>query len=144
MFPYQFRMSCYVTRVEVRNSQVKQDIEDICDVENAKIEAVHLCSHGILHADFDAEEPERLHEQVGQQYPEQSGKQSLFHLLSLLLVCVSVYFPNLLKIPVCTYVKGLLVDKHLFGLLATVHIAGTPFPVGILVNNDTHAVFGRF
>ena len=68
----ELRMLRDVAGVEVGDPQVEQYIEDIGQVEDREVEAVHLVAHGVLHAHLDAEYPQRLDNEVGQQYPEQA------------------------------------------------------------------------
>ena len=63
-----------VACVEVGDAQVEQDIEDVTEVEDGEIEAIHLVADSILHAYLDAENPEGFHQQVGQQHPKESGE----------------------------------------------------------------------
>ena len=72
MFDNKVRMACYVAGVEVGDAKVEEYVEDIAQVEDGEIEAVHLGTDGVLHAHIDAQNPERLDQQVGQQYPEKS------------------------------------------------------------------------
>ena len=61
-----------IARIEVGHAQVKQYVENVSEVENGNIEAVHLGANGVLHSDLDAEQPERFDQQICQQNPEQS------------------------------------------------------------------------
>ena len=64
-----------VAGVEVGDAKVQQDVEDIGEVEDGEIESVGLGSDSILHANFNAKNPERLDDEVEQQYPKESGDE---------------------------------------------------------------------
>ena len=69
------RMLGDVAGVEVGDAQIQQDVEDIGEVEDGEIESVGLGSDSILHANFNAKNPERLDDEVEQQYPKESGDE---------------------------------------------------------------------
>ena len=64
-----------VAGVEVGDAKVQQDVEDIGEVEDGEIESVGLGSDSILHANLNAKNPERLDDEVEQQYPKESGDE---------------------------------------------------------------------
>ena len=72
MLADELRMLRDVARVEIGDAQVEQYVEDITEAEEGIVEAVGGIADGILHLHLDAENPEGLDQQVGQQYPEQS------------------------------------------------------------------------
>lgn len=64
-----------VAGVEVGDAQIQQDVEYISEVEDGEIESVGLCSNGILHANFNAKNPQRLDNDVEQQHPKKTGDE---------------------------------------------------------------------
>ena len=61
-----------VAGVEVGDTEVEEDVEDVGKVEDGEIETVFIGSHGVLNPCFDAQNPEGFDEQVEEQNPEKA------------------------------------------------------------------------
>ena len=77
MFAYQLGLLGDVAGIEIGNPQVEQDVEDVGKIEDGKIETIAFCAYRILYATVYAQNPERLDQNIGQDYPEKSREQIL-------------------------------------------------------------------
>lgn len=64
MLVYQFRILSNVACVEISHADIKQNIEDIGDIEKGVVQSILLHSHRFLHTYLYAKNPEGLDRKV--------------------------------------------------------------------------------
>ena len=65
--------------VEVGDAEVEQDVEKVGEVEKRLIGAVGGITEDVLHLTVDAENPERLHQQVEKQQEKDIFDEAVLH-----------------------------------------------------------------
>ena len=73
------RVLCDGTAVEVGDAEVEQDIEEVGEVEEGLVGAVGGVAEQVLHLAVDAENPERLHQQVEKQQEDDIFDEAILH-----------------------------------------------------------------
>ena len=79
MFREVLRVLCDGTAVEVGDAEVEQDVEEVGEVEQRLIGAVGGVAEDVLHLTVDAENPERLHQQVEKQQEDDILDEAVLH-----------------------------------------------------------------
>lgn len=67
------------TAVEIGDAEVKQDVEEVREVEQGLIGAVGCVAKQVLHFAVDTENPERLHQQVEKQQEDDIFDEAVLH-----------------------------------------------------------------
>ena len=65
--------------VEVGDAEIKQDVEEVGEVEEGLIGAVRSVAQQVLHLTIDAENPEWLHQQVEEQQEDDIFDEAVLH-----------------------------------------------------------------
>ena len=81
-----FRVLRHSTAVEVGDAEVEEDIEKVGKVKKGLVGAVRSIAKQVLHLTVDAENPERLHQQVEKQQENDIFDEAVLHLN----ICYSV------------------------------------------------------
>ena len=68
-----------VAAVEVGDAEIEQDVEEIREVEKSLVGAVGGIAEEVLHLAVDAENPERLHQQVEKQQEDDIFDEAVLH-----------------------------------------------------------------
>ena len=79
MFGKVFRVLRYGTAVEVGDAEVEQYIKKVREVEEGLVGAVRSIAKQVLHFTVDAENPERLHQQVEKQQEDDIFDEAVLH-----------------------------------------------------------------
>ena len=64
--------------IEIVDPHVQQDVEDKCEIEQRKVETIHLFTNPVLNTNFNTEKPERFNQQVKEDQQGKVGDKSLF------------------------------------------------------------------
>ena len=78
-----------VAAVEVGDAEVEQDVEEVGKVKQGLVGAVGGIAEDVLHLTVDAENPERLHQQVEKQQENNIFYEAVLHLCVQFMVCNS-------------------------------------------------------
>ena len=79
MFGKVFRVLRDGTAVEVGDAEVEQYIKKVREVEEGLVGAVRSITKEVLHFTVDAENPERLHQQVEKQQEDDIFDEAVLH-----------------------------------------------------------------
>ena len=79
MFGKVFRVLRDGTAVEVGDAEVEQYIKEVREVEEGLVGAVRSITKEVLHFTVDAENPERLHQQVEKQQEDDIFDEAVLH-----------------------------------------------------------------
>ena len=70
----------YISIIEICDTKIEKNIKEKCKIEYRKIEAIFARSSYILNSTIDAENPERLNQEIKKQKKSKIGYKFTLHL----------------------------------------------------------------